>query len=166
MASPEQGARRLLHLGLMYLIRYTPVPWALREWGINLLTPSTVVIGTAIIPDAEGRVLMLRARYSGRWIPPGGAVHPGEDPRAGAERECREELGRRVSIEAQTGVYALPGTRLLFIVFRCAPLSGPPHLSAEHEAWRYMLPETLPRRFRIMAGDALTRVPEANERTP
>src|SRR2546426_786703 len=98
----------------MYTIRYTPVPWGLKEWGINLLTPGTVVVGTAIIPDAAGRVLMLRARYSGRWIHPGGAVHPGEDPLAGTRRECREELGQDVDVQELRGIYALPGTRLLF----------------------------------------------------
>ena len=139
---------------LMWSIRYAPFPWALKRLGIWLASPRTVVIVSALIPDGDGRTLILRARYSGRWIPPGGALHPGENPLEGLRRECREELGGEVHVLGLAGLYARPGTRELFIAFRCAPLPGPPRLSAEHEAYRYAAPAELPWWLRVMAEDA------------
>ncbi|MFD8596722.1 NUDIX domain-containing protein [Kitasatospora sp. NPDC059646] len=46
------------------------------------------------------RVLMVRHRHRG-WVPPGGAVEPGETPREGAARELREETGLAVRLLAR-----------------------------------------------------------------
>ena len=44
--------------------------------------------------DATQRCLLLGDhRKSGLWLPPGGHVEDGEDPRLAVTRECREELG-------------------------------------------------------------------------
>ena len=44
--------------------------------------------------DATQRCLLLGDhRKSGPWLPPGGHVEDGEDPRLAVTRECREELG-------------------------------------------------------------------------
>ena len=139
---------------VMWGIRYAPVPWALKRRAIRLATPHTSVMATVIIPDESGRVLMLRARYSGRWIPPGGAIHAGENPLDGARRECREELGCEVQVERLIGLYTLSHTRELFIAFLCAPLSSPPRLSPEHEAYAYAPAEHLPWWLRVVAEDA------------
>ncbi len=128
----------------MWTIRYTPIPWRVKQAAIRLATPRTVLVGTALIPDGDGRILMLRARYSGRWIPPGGAIHPGEDPLTGVRRECREELGGEIEARALVGLYSVAATRETFAVFRCAPLTAPPRLGAEHEAFRYVPPNELP----------------------
>jgi 8-oxo-dGTP diphosphatase len=141
--------------GLMSAIRYAPVPWKLKQTGINLATPRMIVVATALIPDGVGRWLMLRARYSGHWIPPGGVVNPGEDPLAGVRRECREELGHEVQVERFTGLYAHARTSLLFADFLCAPLTGPPRLSHEHEDWRYEPLDHLPWRVRFSVESAL-----------
>ncbi|MER3419407.1 MAG: hypothetical protein C4290_02275 [Chloroflexota bacterium] len=137
----------------MWAIRYTPLPWDVKQWGITTVLRRTVVAGIALIPDADGRILLLRARYSGRWIAPGGAVHPGEDPLTGTRRECREELGLEVEPRGLVGLYAVARTGVLFVAFRCAPLADPPRLSAEHEAYRYMPVAELPWHLRIMAED-------------
>lgn len=136
-------------------IRHTPLPWAVKRALIDLATRKSIVVGTALIPDGDGRFLMLRARYSGRWVPPGGAVHPGENPLDGLLRECREELGAEARIERLVGVYTVARTPNLFVAFRCAPLATPPRLSAEHEAYRYLPAEALPWWVREMARDAL-----------
>src|SRR5262249_37663819 len=102
------------HHILMWGIRYTPLPWRLKHWAIRRVTPRTLVVGMALITDDQGRVLLLRARYSGRWIAPGGVVHPGEDPLAGTVRECREELGSEVEVTGLIGLYTLPRTGELF----------------------------------------------------
>jgi 8-oxo-dGTP diphosphatase len=41
----------------------------------------------------DGKILLVRSSYRSRWDLPGGGVAPGEDARAAALRELREELG-------------------------------------------------------------------------
>ncbi|MDF1489464.1 NUDIX domain-containing protein [Tessaracoccus caeni] len=60
--------------------------------------PKKRLIGHALFRDADGRVLLLETSYKTDWELPGGIVEPGESPRAGAEREIREELGMEVSL--------------------------------------------------------------------
>jgi 8-oxo-dGTP diphosphatase len=158
-AGPARGQvagrwREALDYALMWGIRHTPLPWPVKHWIIRLATARTVVAGAALIPDGEGRVLVLRTRYSGRWIPPGGIVHPGEDPLAGTRRECREELGQEIDVQRLVGLYSLTGTHELFVVFRCGPLAGPPRLGPEHEVFRYVPRPDLPWWLRAMADDA------------
>ncbi|WP_244305575.1 NUDIX domain-containing protein [Kitasatospora cheerisanensis] len=50
-----------------------------------------------VFDPALTRVLMVRHRHRG-WVPPGGAVEPGETPREGAARELREETGLAVRL--------------------------------------------------------------------
>lgn len=146
--------RTLTQYALMWGIRYTPLPWRWKQTAIWLATARFVAAGFALIPDESGRILMLRARYSGHWIPPGGALLPGEEPAEGVRRECREELGQEVELGAPIGVYTVEGTRELFFAYRADPLARPPRLSAEHERYRYMPVDQLPWFVRVMAGDA------------
>jgi len=152
----------------MTALRRAPVPWPLKYRAIWLTQPKAVLAVVAIIPDTEGRILALRARYSGFWVLPGGALNAGEDPRAGVLRECREELGEEVVIERLTGVYLTHGANMLFthgarvlFAYRCAPLAGQPHLSEEHDAFQYMPTNTAPMRLRLLASDAPARWDEA-----
>ncbi len=105
-------------------------------------TRRIVVVASALIPDRDPpnggeRYLVVRARYSGRWISPGGAVEPGENPLDALRRECREELGCAVTVRRLVGVYVPRRSRVLFFAFACAPLDGPVRLSPEHDAARY-----------------------------
>ena len=142
----------------MLALRYAPVPWRLKRRVIRLTQPKVIVISVAVIPDAAGNVLLLRARYAGRWQLPGGVVHGGEDPRSGVVRECAEELGLPVRVERLTGIYAdRLGPELAFC-FRCAPLAGTPVLSPEHEAFRYVAPDRSAPRLRQMIQDVRRRL--------
>jgi 8-oxo-dGTP pyrophosphatase MutT (NUDIX family) len=61
-------------MALMLALRYTPLPWGLKHRAIWLALPKAVLVSVGVIPDDAGRVLMLRARYSGGWLLPGGAL--------------------------------------------------------------------------------------------
>jgi 8-oxo-dGTP diphosphatase len=57
-------------------------------------TPPKHLVVYFIPVDAANRCLLLGDhRKSGLWLPPGGHVEDGEDPRAAVIREAREELG-------------------------------------------------------------------------
>ncbi|HEX3674715.1 MAG TPA: NUDIX domain-containing protein, partial [Rhizomicrobium sp.] len=48
---------------------------------------------TAIVEDAEKRVLLVRHSYMAGWHFPGGGVDAGEPPAAAVIRELQEEVG-------------------------------------------------------------------------
>ena len=153
--SRRRSPAYLLRFGVMLALRHAPVPWPLKHWAIWLSQPKVVPVGVAIIPDAQGRVLILRARYSGLWLLPGGTLHAGESPAAGVVRECREELGLPVTVERLTGVYADRRKRELVCAFRCTPLTGTPMLAEEHETYRYVEAATAPPPLDVIVADAL-----------
>jgi 8-oxo-dGTP pyrophosphatase MutT (NUDIX family) len=68
---------------------------------------SPVAFGvSAIIEDNEGRMLLVRQRYSPGWHFPGGGVGRGEPPADAAIRECREEVGLQSSgVPVLQGLY-------------------------------------------------------------
>jgi 8-oxo-dGTP pyrophosphatase MutT (NUDIX family) len=147
---------------MMLALRYTPLPWPVKHRAIQQMLPKTLLVSVAIISDGAGRVLMLRARYSGHWLLPGGAVEAGEDPLHGLHRECREELGVSVTVERLTGIYTFPSQRETYFAFRCRPLSGPPSLSEEHESWRYVRPDDIKTPVRRAVHDALADRPDVH----
>jgi len=53
----------------------------------------THVTGSAIVLDADGRVLLHRHKRLGIWLQPGGHVDPGESCEQAAVRETAEETG-------------------------------------------------------------------------
>ena len=87
---------------------------------------------SAIIIDADQRVLLHRSSDDGNWYTIGGAIDPGEEPGDACLREVREETGLEVEIERLVGVHASPvvvypnghQTRYIGITFRCRPIGG------------------------------------------
>jgi ADP-ribose pyrophosphatase YjhB (NUDIX family) len=65
----------------------------LRERWLRWRKPQTAGV-SVIAVDPQERVFLVRHSYgSGLWALPGGGLGRGEDPRACAHREMREELG-------------------------------------------------------------------------
>jgi 8-oxo-dGTP diphosphatase len=67
-------------------------------------TPPTHLVVYFVPLDAAGRSVLLGDHVkSGLWLPPGGHVDEGEDPRDAVERETREELGIEASFHPRVG---------------------------------------------------------------
>ncbi len=79
------------------------LPTPLRQLAILLSQPTYTLGVSAVVLDAEGRVLLFRHRMrEGRgWELPGGFVDRGESLEGALQRELREEAGLSVEIVRQ-----------------------------------------------------------------
>jgi 8-oxo-dGTP diphosphatase len=55
--------------------------------------PKHLVSYFVLVDDRRGKVLLVDHKIAGLWLPSGGHIEPGEDPRATVVREIAEELG-------------------------------------------------------------------------
>lgn len=118
------------------------------------LNPRKLAAHAAIFDD-QGRVLILESRYAGGWALPGGGLDQREHLDATVVRECQEELGLTVTVEALTGLYYHQDISAYVAVFRCRMPAGTIRLSHEHTQYRWAEVATLPVRLRTSAADAL-----------
>ncbi len=70
----------------------------------NSIVPSV----TAIVLDAEGRLLLVHKTDNNLWALPGGGVDPGESVSQAVVREVKEETGIDVEVTDLVGVYTNP----------------------------------------------------------
>ncbi|WP_120290536.1 NUDIX domain-containing protein [Tardiphaga sp. 71_E8_N1_1] len=68
----------------------------------------TLTAASVLVYDEEGRLLLAEDAETGLWTLPGGAIDPEEAPADAAVRECYEETGLLVQIEALIGVFGGP----------------------------------------------------------
>ncbi|MCU8045515.1 MULTISPECIES: NUDIX hydrolase [unclassified Shewanella] len=116
----------------------------------------------AVITNAQGQVLLLKANYGNfAWGLPGGALEPGETIHEALVRECQEELGLSVQVNYLSGVYYHSAYQSQAFIFRCELLlpegpdgsevaknvaEGEPlpiHLSHEHSEFAFHDIDTL-----------------------
>lgn len=109
----------------------------------------------AVVVRDDQRVLLLRSRYADTWQLPGGGVSARENLDATVVRECREELGLDVAIEAMTGFYYQAFNSSYVGVFRCRITTGEVKLSHEHSEYRWATVGEVPERLRPQVVDAL-----------
>jgi len=145
----------------MLAIRYTPLPWRWKWRLIWLGGPKVLFAACALIRDPEGRVLVLRSRYSGAWQFPGGCVRHGEGALEGLQRECREELGLEVRQPRLVGIFTETSGLSQCALYVCDLEPGAIRLSEEHTTKAYLDIDALPRRLRVMAM-AATVTPSHN----
>src|SRR5688572_26821072 len=87
---------------------------------------------TAIVLDADDRVLLVRRADNGRWSLVSGCLEPGEQPAVGAVREVHEETAVTAVVERLVSVDAMPLTVCpngdqvywLDLTFRCRAVGG------------------------------------------
>jgi ADP-ribose pyrophosphatase YjhB (NUDIX family) len=100
------------------------------------------------LPVRDGRILLTRRAIEparGLWTFPGGYVDWGEDVRAAAERETREEVALPIALEALHGIYSYPGSPVI-VVYRGRVPPGAEPVPDPHEVLEaaYFGPEEIP----------------------
>lgn len=80
----------------------------------------------AVIPDDQGRVLVIKRRDNGAWQLPGGVLELHETIEDGLRREVEEETGVTVEPVRLTGVYKNMKLGVVALVFLARPASGTP----------------------------------------
>ncbi|MBB4759917.1 8-oxo-dGTP diphosphatase [Actinoplanes digitatis] len=91
----------------------------------------------------DGRVLACERsappEAAGRWEFPGGKVEPGETDAQALARECAEELGVRVRVDARVGPdVPLAHGRAVLRVYAVTLLNGDRPRALEHSAMRWL----------------------------
>ncbi|MGI8554037.1 MAG: NUDIX hydrolase [Dehalococcoidia bacterium] len=148
-------SRRRFRLLLLLTIRYTPLPWDWK-WRLIWLASNKVVLSTcALIRNPEGKILVLRSQYSGRWQFPGGAVKRREMAAVALRRECREELGLELNEARLTNVLPVEGGLSQCVLFAATLAPGRICLSEEHTDHRYLSLAELPENLRRIVANSV-----------
>ena len=71
--------------------------------------PNSIVVATsAVVTDADGRILLQRRADSGNWALPGGGMEMDESLADSLVREVKEETGLNVEVTGLVGTYTNP----------------------------------------------------------
>lgn len=69
---------------------------------------SVVPAVSAIVPDEDSRILLIRRTDNSYWAIPGGGLEPGESVRQATTREVMEETGIACEVTGLVGIYSDP----------------------------------------------------------
>ncbi|MEF3111802.1 NUDIX domain-containing protein [Streptomyces chrestomyceticus] len=114
---------------------------------------SLVVAASAVITDAEGRILLQRRTDNGLWALPGGGMEMTDSLPGTAVREAKEETGLDVEITGLVGTYTDPRHIIAYsdgevrrqfnVCFTARVVGGELALSNESEELRFVAPEDI-----------------------
>lgn len=114
---------------------------------------SMVVAASAVVTDADGRVLLQRRRDNDLWALPGGAMDMGDSLPGTAVREVKEETGLDVEITGLVGTYTDPRHVIAYsdgevrrqfnVCFTGRVVGGTLAISEESTELRFVAPEEL-----------------------
>ncbi len=98
----------------------------------------------AIIPNAEGHVLLCHRTDMDAWNLPGGVVEHGESPWTAAVREVEEETGLSVRVIRSLGIYSKPDKHEIVFSFLCEIIGGELQITDEADELDFFSPTALP----------------------
>lgn len=114
---------------------------------------SMVVAASAVVTDADGRVLLQRRRDNDLWALPGGAMDMSDSLPGTAVREVKEETGLDVEITGLVGTYTDPRHVIAYsdgevrrqfnVCFTGRVVGGTLAISEESTELRFVAPEEL-----------------------
>jgi ADP-ribose pyrophosphatase YjhB (NUDIX family) len=105
-----------------------------------------LAVGT-IITDEQNRVVLVKRAIEpgyGKWVFPGGYVDRGEEVRAAAVREAREETGLEVRLNRLINIYSYAGRVPVIVVYSATMMGGCLGCDDEGLEARFFEPETIP----------------------
>jgi 8-oxo-dGTP diphosphatase len=105
-----------------------------------------LAVGT-IITDEQNRVVLVKRAIEpgyGKWVFPGGYVDRGEEVRAAAVREAREETGLEVRLDRLINIYSYTGRVPVIVVYSATMMGGCLGCDDEGLEARFFEPETIP----------------------
>lgn len=105
-----------------------------------------LAVGT-IITDEQNRVVLVKRAIDpgyGKWVFPGGYVDRGEEVRAAAVREAREETGLEVRLDRLINIYSYAGRVPVIVVYSATMMGGCLGCDDEGLEARFFEPETIP----------------------
>ncbi len=126
-----------------------------------------------VLSEDRTKALLLRREIFILWDLPGGKIEKGEEPAHAARRECFEESGYEIAIDALVGIYRHqsvygPGDQLTYLYRAHATGGTPKRFGFEVTAVRWCnlssLPGGLQPLHRQMIQDALSNPVEPFER--
>ncbi|HXF83038.1 MAG TPA: NUDIX domain-containing protein [bacterium] len=111
-----------------------PQPVCPRCGHVHWQNPKPTVAALIVRDGERGQEVLLVRRavepFRGAWDCPGGYIDPGESPEDALRRECREELGVEIHLEALVGIfpdrYGDDGEHTLNIYYRARIARGEP----------------------------------------
>jgi ADP-ribose pyrophosphatase YjhB (NUDIX family) len=109
------------------------------------LDPKVAV--ATIVTDEQGHILLVRRAIEpgyGKWVIPGGYVDRGEEVRAAALRETREECGIDARLDRLLNIYSYAGRVPVIIVYVATMLGGCLACDDEGLEARFFEPSTIP----------------------